>query len=147
MANSSVAMAAPEGFGHRYLCPAACLAFWNYPEVQVSRARGEGCCRQSKAVVPLGGFAAHLWGSRRGKQGTPYLSLPDLCCPLRARSGHKFRWLPNTAAHCLLLRRERPCVPSSLWHRVADCCSPGAAPLPSASLPAWAWPAASELII
>lgn len=123
--------------------PAACPAFWNYPEVQVSRAGGEGCHLQSKVVMPLGGFAARCWGSRRAKWGTPCLSGAQ---PLSSLKGHIWveiqmspqqMWgqeVPPTAARCLLLGTEHLCVPSSLWHRVAGCGSPGAAPLPEGFL-------------
>lgn len=73
----------------------------------------------------LWGVLLPITGVAGGVSEAPHACLlPGLCHPLRARSAWKFRWLPNTAAYCLLL-----CVPSTLWYRVIGCCSPGAAPL------------------
>lgn len=82
--------------------------------MQVSRDKSEGCSLQSKALVPLG-FLLAIAGVAVGVGEAAYVS--GLCHPVRARSGWKFRWLPNRyggqegAPHCSPLPSPRERAP------------------------------------
>lgn len=105
------------------------LAFGNDPELQVCRARGEGCCLQ----LCLWGVC-WCWDCRRGKPSICVCSAAPLL-PLKGgwefQSPQQVRRQEEVSLLQLCLLPGHPCIPHSLLqHRVTDCCSPGAAPLP-----------------
>lgn len=111
------------------------LAFGNDPEVQSAEPGvGDAVC----SCAP-GGVCCCCWDCSRGKQSTCVCSAAPLL-PLKGwiwvgiPESPQQVWGQEVSLLQLCLLPGHPCIPciphSLLQHRVTDCCSPGAAPLP-----------------